>query len=246
MFLVYKNYMKILISPSKTQDFSNPLGIGDDKLKYADISKKIHDHLKKLDVSEILSAYKISEKLALEVDCMIKSFETSKSSEAISAYTGSVYREIKVENYSKEDLFYLQNNVRILSSFYGVLKPLDLIRPYRLDMKTKLNELNLKKIWSELYSEEFKSEEIVINLASSEFSSLIKTDFVNIEFKDFNGEKYLVKATYAKTARGKMLNEIVKSKCQSIDAIKEIIVDNYKYNESISKSNNIVFTRGEL
>jgi len=238
--------MKILLSPSKTQDFSKPLGIGEKKLKYEHISKKIHNHLKKLELSEILDAYKISEKLALEVECMIKSYKKSEYSEAISAYTGSVYREIKVESYSKEELKYLQNNIRILSSFYGVLKPLDLIRPYRLDMKTKLKELNIKSIWSELYNEEFRDEELVVNLASKEFASLINVDFINVEFKDYSGDKYVVKGTYAKTARGKMVNEIVKSRCENIEDIKCIIVDNYKYNELLSTEHNLVFTREEI
>lgn len=238
--------MKILLSPSKTQDFSRPLGIGENKLKYDHISKEIHDHLKVLDINEILSAYKISEKLASEVQDMIKYYEESEKSEAISAYTGSVYREIKVESYSDDELSYLQNNIRILSSFYGVLKPLDLIRPYRLDMKTKLKKLNIKSLWSELYSEEFKDEDLVVNLASKEFSSIIKSEFISVEFKDFADGKYVVKGTYAKTARGKMVNEIVKSKCENLEDIKTIIVDNYKYNESISNSKTIVFTRGEI
>ena len=238
--------MKILLSPSKTQDFSKPLGIGENKLKYEHVSNEIYNCLKTLDLSEILSAYKISEKLALEVKAMIKTYSKSPSSEAISAYTGSVYREIKVETYSEDDLKYLQNNIRILSSFYGVLKPLDLIRPYRLDMKTKLKEVNIKSIWSELYSEEFNCEDVIVNLASKEFSSLIKADFVNVEFKDYSGDKYLVKGTYAKTARGKMVNEIVKSKCETVDEIKKIVVDNYKYNESISTNSNLVFTRGKI
>lgn len=238
--------MKILLSPSKTQDFSNPLGIGQDKLKYEDVSNQIYNHLKKLDLDDILSAYKVSEKLALEVQCMIKSYEDSQSSEAISAYTGSVYREIKVNDYSEIELKFLQNHVRILSSFYGVLKPLDLIKAYRLDMKTKLKELDIKKIWKDLYSDEFKDEDLIINLASKEFSSIINADFINIDFKDYNGDKYIVKGTYAKIARGKMVNEIVKSAFESIDEIKKIVVDNYKYNESVSTKDNLVFTRGEI
>ncbi|MGB3366956.1 MAG: YaaA family protein [Acidaminobacteraceae bacterium] len=238
--------MKILLSPSKTQDFSNPLAIGENKPVHDNVTKKIHNYLKKMDLSEILSAYKISEKLALEVESMIKSYKKSDFSEAISAYTGSVYREIKVESYSKEEMEFLQNNIRILSSFYGVLKPLDLIRPYRLDMKTKLKELDIKSIWSEIYSSEFQNEDLVVNLASKEFSSLIRLDIVNVEFKDYSVDKYLVKATYAKTARGKMVNEIVKSKCRNIEDIKSIVVDNYIYNESVSQKNNLVFTRGKI
>lgn len=238
--------MKILLSPSKTQDFSKPLGIGENKLKYEHISKEINDYLKELDISEILSAYKISEKLAKEVEAMIKSYEHSDTSEAISAYTGSVYREIKVETYGDDELKFLQNNVRILSSFYGVLKPLDLIKAYRLDMKTKLDKINIKSIWSELYSNEFKDEDLLISLASKEFTSLIKTDFINIEFKDYVSDRYVVKGTYAKTARGKMVNEIVKSKSESIEEIKSIVVDNYKFNKEISSENNLVFTRGEI
>jgi cytoplasmic iron level regulating protein YaaA (DUF328/UPF0246 family) len=238
-------YMKIILSPSKTQDFSKALGVGSEKSKYDYISKEIYAYLNTLNLSDIMRVYKISEKLALEVESMISSYESSDYSEAISAYTGSVYREIKVDSYSLSQLEFLQNHVRILSSFYGVLKPLDLIKPYRLDMKTELKELDLKKIWSDLYSEDFKDEDLIINLASKEFSSLIKRDFTNIEFKDYNGEKYIVKATYAKMARGKMVNEIVRKSYDKVDDIKKIVVDNYKYNRTLSSELNLIFTRGE-
>lgn len=235
--------MKILISPSKTQDFSKPLGIGNDKLKYTKVSNKIHKYLKTLSTSEIISAYNISENLASEVQLMIKNYKKSSSSEAISAYTGSVYREIKLDTYQDEELLFMQEHIRILSSFYGVLRPFDLIKPYRLDMKTKLSEINIRKIWTDYYTKEFKDEDLIVNLASKEFSSLINMKFVNLEFKDCVSDKYLVKGTYAKTARGKMVNEIIKNRYEKIEDIKKIVVDNYKYNEDLSDGYNLIFTR---
>lgn len=238
--------MKVILSPSKTQDFSKPLCKGNEKLKFQEISSEIYVFLKEMSLEDIVKAYNISDKLALEVKDMIDNYEIGPCSRAINSYTGSVYREIRLDTYSEDELKFLNEHVRILSAFYGVLSPFDLIRPYRLDMKTKIDDLNLKAIWKEKYTEEFKDEDLIINLASKEFSSLIKRDFINVEFKDFNGEKYLVKGTYAKTARGKMINQIVKNKIETIEDIKEIQVDNYKYNEDISTENNLVFTRKAL
>lgn len=164
-------------------------------------------------------------------------------------YDGMCYKNIKREEFDECDLEYIKEHLIIISSLYGALKPFDLINPYRLDflMKTKMG--NLYKFWEdEIAKEVLKDENLIINLASDEFSKVIKKYITDEKFLDFeffeNADGKLKKhSTISKKARGMMLNFITKNKIENIEGIKQFNKEGYKFSEEMSFENKFVFIK---
>lgn len=164
-------------------------------------------------------------------------------------YDGMCYKNIKREEFDECDLEYIKEHLIIISALYGVLKPFDLINPYRLDflMKTKMG--NLYKFWEdEIAKEVLKDENLIINLASDEFSKVIKkyiTDekFLDFEFFENTDGKLKKHSTISKKARGMMLNFMTKNKIENIEEIKQFNKEGYKFSEEMSFENKFVFIK---
>ena len=155
----------------------------------------------------------------------------------------------------QEKIPLLQNNLRILSGLYGILKPLDLIQPYRLEMGTRLkigHTENLYKFWDDKVAQSLNSEleedELLVNLASSEYfkvlpKKVLKVPMITPVFKDFKNGEYKIVMTYAKKARGLMVRYIIDNNVKTIEGLKGFNVDKYRFSEELSSGNDLVFTR---
>lgn len=237
--------MKIILSPSKTQDFSNIDILDSTKPIFKENAIELVYHLKNLSKKELAIGLKIKNKILDNTYDIYQNFEDNISNKAILAYSGQVFKQLNIGEYDKEELKYLQNHICILSALYGVLRPFDKIKPYRLDMTCKIfQDKSLYDYWNNNIKEFFHEEDYIINLASKEFSKLIKKPLINIEFKEKKEDgAYKVIGMYAKTARGKMLDYIVKNKITNTNMLKDFKELNYKFNEKISTKDTFVFTR---
>ncbi len=243
--------MIILLSPSKTLDLSRDNILEEFTTpKLLENTKELVNEFKQYSVNDLSKMMKISDKIAQVNYERFQNFKfpfnLDNSKQALLSFKGDVYKNIDVANYSKNDISFAQQNIIILSGLYGILKPLDLIQPYRLEMHLKT------KYWKEkittYFIENLKDNEVIINLASKEYSNAIDMNkipnkVINCVFKEFKDEKYKIIAIYAKIARGTMTNYIIKNKITNIEKIKEFNEDGYKYNEKMSTENEFLFLR---
>ena len=250
--------MLAIISPSKTQDFSTP-DIQDHTLtRQLDESEVLVKILKQKNQEELSKLMSISEKLATLNYTRFQDFSTpfnfNNAKQALLAFKGDVYNGIDAPNLSKKDLTFAQDNLRMLSGLYGVVRPLDLIAPYRLEMGTKLANpkgKNLYEFWGSKISELLNEDEseVIINLASNEYfkgidKKTLKPKIINIVFKEFKGDKYKIIGIYAKRARGLMVQYIIKNRIQNSQDLKSFAMEDYRFKEELSDSTTWVFTRG--
>ena len=235
--------MKILISPSKTQLFKLPENFSNEK--FQSIQKKKYSNFYHEESMEIK---KKIEKILLEnniefKNLKIKGDEALVESPAIFTYTGLVFKQLEFSKYDKESYIYMEDNLRILSALYGILGPYDFIKPYRLDFNTKIKGTNLYNIWSEFVKEYFSKEDLIVDLASKEYSKMISIPKITIHFRQIEEGAYKNKATYGKMARGQMVNFMILNKINSIEEIKNISFDGYGFNEDMSDIKNLYFVK---
>ncbi|MEJ8751882.1 peroxide stress protein YaaA [Lagierella sp. ICN-221743] len=237
--------MKIIFSPSKEMTFNRPI---EEKTKFNGKKKIIIKELKNLKPEDIKEIFKISDKVLKEVLMYIEDFEKSESFRAIEMYHGIAFRSFDVESLNEDERKYMDDHLKILSTFYGPLCPEKLVRPYRLDFNTKLkiNGESLKNFWKEEYNKAFDKDEVILNLASNEFSSLLdrnKFKIYDFEFFERKEDKLKSHSTTSKKARGLMLNYICKNKITELEEIKLFNVDGYKYDKDLSDKGKFVFIR---
>ena len=235
--------MKIIFSPAKSMDFSNhiknPL-----KVNFIDKTNFLLKELKTLPLDEITKIMKVKGNTLNHVKDIYENFESSNTKKAISAYNGISFKQLDLDNYNRSQLEFLDTHLIILSSLYGVLEPSNLIKEYRLDMNMKLlKDQNLYKFWKDDINDFFKDDEFILNLASKEFSKIIKNPMITIDFKEKKGDLYKSVSTYSKKGRGLMLNYIIKNKITSIDQIKKFDLNGYYLNNKLSDKFNLIFTR---
>ena len=204
----------------------------------------------------------ISEKLALLNSDRYKSWKGSRkespsSKQAIFVFKGDVYQGLNIEEFKKKDLDYSQNHLRLLSGLYGVLRPLDIIEPYRLEMGTKLkisNTKNLYEFWSDdianqiLKDLELIKSNTILNLASNEYFNSVKSleksaNIISPAFKDLSKGKYKIISFYAKKARGLMASWILRNKIQKEEDLINFNIGGYYFSETESSKNVPVFLR---
>lgn len=252
--------MKIIISPAKSLDFESkvPTSIHTQP-RFLEQSEKLNKKLKTLSKKKLADLMSISDDLArLNYDRNQEwkmPFTPNNSKQAIYAFTGAVFQGIDVNSLAEEKLPLLQNRLRILSGLYGLLKPLDLIQPYRLEMGTKLKvgrKENLYKFWdtdlANSLNDELEDGELLINLASAEYfkalpKKILKVGMITPVFKDFKNGHYKTIMTYAKKARGLMVRYIIENNINSLEELKGFNTDGYGYSEELSSENELVFTR---
>lgn len=253
--------MKILLSPAKSLDYETALPI--DKYtqpKFTKEAEELNNRLKELSKKEFSSLMKISDKLTNLNYERVREFElpftTKNARPAIFAFAGDVYVGLDAYTLPKDKFALLQERLRILSGMYGILRPLDLMQPYRLEMGTKLkvnDAANLYGYWgdtlTEMLNKEMKADELLVNLASNEyFKSInkkeIKSKLITPIFKDYKNGELKIIAFYAKKARGSMVRYIVENNVTNLDGIKSFDVDGYAFSKTETKDENSpVFTR---
>lgn len=250
--------MKILISPAKSLDFENqPNTNKKSNPVFQNQADIINNKLKEYSSPDLSKLMGISSKLSELNWSRNQDFQNSNSKkQAIFAFNGDVYDGIDIESMSSEKYSKLQNSVRILSGLYGVLKPFDLIKPYRLEMGTKLSingSKNLYEFWSEKVTNSLTNEiledDLIINLASNEYfsvinKSLLKNTIISPQFKDFKNGKLKIISFFAKKARGLMTRYLIDKEVKSIEELKGFNIDGYSFSKQESKDNfNPVFIR---
>jgi len=252
--------MKILISPSKTLSFDSEVNCEfKSESRLIDETKILHKILLDYSSEDLKNLMSVSDKIAELNYNRFKNWEDPTSSEnsrqAVYAFKGDVYSGLDADTIEEGKFDYLQNSLRILSGYYGLLRPFDQILPYRLEMGTKLeneNGNNLYKFWGDkitnVLNEDLDEDDIIVNLASDEyFKSInkdkIKSNIITPVFKEFKNGTYKVIAIYAKKARGLMSRFLIERKSTSIDDIKLFNVDGYSFDNSLSKDSQMVFTR---
>ena len=250
--------MLAVISPSKTQDFSSSNVDVFTKMRQIEQSQILIDLLKTKTQGEIASLMSISDKLSKLNFDRFQTFSTpftlTNAKQALLAFKGDVYNGIDAPNLSSQDLDFAQSCVRMLSGLYGVIRPLDLIQPYRLEMGTRLENdkgKNLYKFWSDKISQILNEDEssVIINLASNEYfkgidKKSLNAKIINIAFKEFKGDTYKIIGIYAKRARGLMVNYMIKNRITKSDDLKNFNVEDYKFRQDMSDESTWVFTRG--
>ena len=253
--------MKFILSPAKSMNFDKQTIISSHTaISFPEKTEKIMKELKKLSAKKIGDLMSVSAAISDlnfgRFQEFSNEFTENNAKQAILAFTGDAYRGMDAASFSKDEFEYAQNHLRILSGLYGLLKPLDLIQPYRLEMGTKIEiskkEKNLYSVWKETntnkLSEELKGDYLV-NLASNEYFKSIDLKnldgkLLNIGFKDFKNGEYKTIMTYAKFARGLMSRYIIKNQLIDIEGIKGFDYENYSFNTSLSSENEWLFTRG--
>lgn len=247
--------MKIILSPTKKvnvdTDSFDVLGIP----RFIDDSKKLCSEINKFSFAEAKELWKCNEKLAelnyqrfqeMNLECNL--------TPAIFAYEGLAFQYMAPRVMTDQALNYLQEHLRILSAFYGVLTPFDGVVPYRLEMQAKLavdGKKDLYDFWGErLYHGVMDEDRTIINLASKEYSQGIerylqpKDRFITIEFGEFIDGKVKQKATFAKMARGEMVRFMAENQIKDLEQLKEFSISGYAYVESLSSHSKMVFIRG--
>ncbi len=250
--------MLAIISPSKTQDFSEGNIDIFSQTRQLESSNELIGILKSKSKSQISKLMSLSEKLSeLNFDRFQKfklPFTLDNAKQAILAFKGDVYNGINAPDLSSEDLEFAQSKVRMLSGLYGVVRPLDLIQPYRLEMGTKLSNakgLNLYDYWGSEISNVLNEDEpdLIINLASNEYfkaidKNTLKANILDIVFKEKKGETYKVIGIYAKRARGLMINYIIRNRLENPEALKDFSDEGYRFDRDLSSDSSWVYLRG--
>jgi len=250
--------MLAVISPSKTQDFTKTDIVKYSQTRQAKQTLELIDILKLKSKDDIAKLMSISEKLAnLNFDRFQEfsnEFNLNNAKQAILAFKGDVYNGIDALSLTADDLDFAQENIRMLSGLYGVIRPLDLIQPYRLEMGTKLANpkgKNLYEFWGDGISKvlNIDESETLINLASNEYfkgidKKSLNANIIDIVFKENKNGKYKVIGIYAKRARGLMVNFIIKNRINNAEKLKEFNAEDYTFNTNISDEKTWVFTRG--
>lgn len=256
--------MLIVVSPAKTLDYESPLAT--EKFTQPDLvsySKELIEVCRKLTPADVSSLMKVSDKIAdLNVGRFqewSETFTTNNARQAILAFKGDVYTGLEAETLSDADFDYAQDHLRMLSGLYGLLKPLDLMQPYRLEMGTKLaNEkgTNLYQFWGNVITDKLneaiaaQGDNVLINLASNEYFKAVKPKNLDAQvitpiFKDCKNGQYKVISFYAKKARGMMARYIIENRIESVADLTKFDVAGYYFVEEESTPTDLVFKREE-
>jgi len=254
--------MITLISPAKSVNFKEPAPTEFYSTpEFLNHSKQLITQLKRYKKPELMELMSISETLAdLNIErfkAFKPPFDVENAKQALFAFTGDVYRHMRMNTYDDEKLEFAQNHLRILSGLYGYLRPLDLIQAYRLEMKTPLKTKrgdNLYQFWGKRITQAFNRDlktdpyPALINLASKEYSRIvdfkaIKAPVITVDFKEIDNGKARVIAIFAKWARGMMSDYIIQNGFNEPEQIKAFDLSDYAFSKNDSGKTNWVFTR---
>ena len=256
--------MLTVISPAKSLDFETPSTLRrGTQPALLDAAETLVEDARRLDPQQIRELMGISESLAeLNHQRFMdwhRPFDRSNAKQALLAFRGDVYVGLDADTLDRDGLDYAQKHLRILSGLYGLLRPLDLMQPYRLEMGLKFENRggrNLYEFWgsriTELLAQQLKKSgsPILCNLASKEYFHAVKPAALDAEvitpvFKDLKGDKYRIISFFAKKARGQMARFIIDKQVNDVAALKKFRVAGYRYNRGESTARELVFTRDE-
>jgi hypothetical protein len=254
--------MIAVLSPAKSLDMESEITIDQTNARFEHQTDQLIEVLKQKSESEIQNLMSLSEKLAsLNVE-RYHAFKSDHSLQnarpCILTFKGDVYQGLDAWSLKKEEIDWSQHHLRILSGLYGLLRPKDLIQPYRLEMGTKLRFdtfKNLYDFWgnqiTKLLNEDLKKQgdDLVINLASVEYFSAIKKNelegqIIDVDFQDFKNGQYKTISFYAKKARGLMARYIIEHQINKAEDLKGFDYANYSFDHKSSQENHFVFKRG--
>ncbi|WP_010520634.1 peroxide stress protein YaaA [Aquimarina agarivorans] len=253
--------MKIVISPAKSLDLTSELPTDTyTQSQFLAQSEVLNKEIKSKKPSELSSLMHISEKLAAlnwqrNQDWTLP-FTAENARPAVFMFNGDVYNGLDAYQLSKENIQKMQDKLRILSGLYGLLKPLDLIQPYRLEMGTKFGAngaKNLYEFWKKTITvqlnTELEKDELFVNLASNEYfkaidKKMLKVPVITPVFKDWKNDKLKIISFYAKKARGTMSRYLIENEVENLNQLKGFSLDGYAYSETYTtKENEPVFVR---
>ncbi len=255
--------MLLVISPAKSLDYITPATTAEYTLpEMLDESEKLLLKLRRLSPKKISDLMGISASLGQlnyeRFQTWQQPFNPENAKQAVLAFSGDVFQGLDAPSLSEENLLILQNQLRILSGLYGVLRPLDLMQPYRLEMGTKLKvqrSADLYAFWKTKITPKIKEaleqsgSNVLVNLASNEYYKSIDikklgAEIVTPQFKDYKNGQYKMISFFAKRARGLMTRFIVENNINEIESIQAFDADGYAFNPRLSKNGTPVFTRG--
>jgi uncharacterized protein len=252
--------MKIVISPAKSLDYTTALPTQRfTEPQFLDKANTIQKTLKKKKPKDLMELMDISEKLAdlnwqRNQDWALP-FTPENARPAVYAFNGDVYTGLDAYTIPADKLDVLQDQLRILSGLYGILRPLDLMQEYRLEMGTSIaigTKKNLYEFWkktiTDALNKELTKDELFINLASNEYFSAVDTKALKVpvitpEFKDYKDGKLKMISFFAKKARGLMVRYIIDTNAKTIEDLKGFNYEGYAFDANLSKGNTLVFTR---
>ena len=254
--------MITVISPAKTLDYESTVPTKQLTTPiFKDDANKLVDKLKKLSVKKVKDLMNISDSLAQLNVQRFNNWNTAPADsdlrQAIFAFKGDVYVGLDAYSLEQPSIDFAQNHLRILSGAYGILKPLDGIQPYRLEMGTSFSiqrKKNLYQYWGNRIAQQINAEleshneTVLVNLASNEYfkavdQKALNADVVTPVFKDLKNGKYKVISFFAKKARGSMSRYIIDNRIEKKGDLLGFEADGYHYNASMSSENELVFTR---
>jgi cytoplasmic iron level regulating protein YaaA (DUF328/UPF0246 family) len=254
--------MLIVVSPAKSLDYESPVRTRKHtEPQFLNEASELVGQLRKLSPDDLCELMNISSNLGELNHARYANWQTPfakpEARQAMFAFKGDVYLGLKAEQFSVSDVSFAQKHLRILSGLYGVLRPLDLMLPYRLEMGTKLANKrgkNLYDFWgsriTDALNDEFAQQrsKVLVNLASNEYFNSVQAKALNAEiispvFKDFSSGKYRVLSFFAKKARGEMAAFIIRNRIDTAAALKDFNVDGYRYSEADSTPAKPVFLR---
>jgi uncharacterized protein len=254
--------MLMVISPAKTLDYDTPPATPRfTQPEHLDHAQALIEQLRELTPAQIAELMHLSDKLAglnaARFGSWAQPFNPSNAKQALLAFKGDVYTGMQAEDFSEADFDFAQNHLRMLSGLYGLLRPLDLMQPYRLEMGTKLANSrgnNLYDFWGERISGWLnealaaQGDDVLLNLASNEYFSAVKRKALNarvidIEFKDLKNGQYKIISFYAKKARGLMARYVIKERLSDPSGLKDFTYEGYRYSAENSKPDTLTFLR---
>ena len=254
--------MLLVVSPAKNLDFDSPLVTANySQPQLLEHSQALINHCIKLTPAQLSSLMGISDKLAglnaARFGQWAVPFTAENARPAVLAFNGDVYTGLDAQSFNEDDFEFAQQHLRILSGLYGLLKPLDLMQAYRLEMGTKLlndRGANLYQFWGDIITNELnqvlkrQGDDILINLASNEYFKSIKkkslkATIITPAFKDWKNGQYKIISFFAKKARGLMARYIIEKKLTDVEQLKNFDLAGYQFNREFSQGNDWVFTR---
>lgn len=238
--------MKILIPTAKEL---NKKATPQEALELSEKSNEIVAEFAKLSASDLAKVYKIKEDKAMEEFSRWQDIKnnTAKSYKALDLFNGLMYRNIDRDNFDEADKEYIEKNVFITTSLYGIIGAYDLIQEHRLDFlqNVKISGESLKNFWRASYDESIKDEDFVVSLLSSEFEEVFsknqKEKFIKISFMEEKEGKLKVHSTISKKARGKFLTELIKNKVSLVEEMKKIKFDGFEFSKEHSEEKVLAF-----
>ncbi len=254
--------MLLVVSPAKKLDFESPLAT----TKNTQASLLAHSEILierclELSSDQIASLMTLSDKLAglnaARFGEWSLPFTPENARQAVLAFNGDVYSGLDANSFSEDDFNFSQQHFRILSGLYGLLKPLDLMQAYRLEMGTKLDNVrgaNLYQFWGDIITNELnqalaeQGDDVLINLASNEYFKAVNKKSLNAtiitpQFKDWKNGQYKIISFFAKKARGLMARYIIQNQISNVEQVKDFDLAGYQFSCDLSQGNELVFTR---